>query len=167
MSKRITAWTLAAGIGLGGAAMSNAWAADNAQPNGTNQSGSGWSQKLNNTESSVGTTVEGAANKTEKAANNVGEKAGDLAHEAGSKTSSGAQQAGAATGDAAVTSQVKAQLAAHEPDAAGLNVDSKDGVVTLSGTVDSPYLRQRAVELAHDAKGVTGVQDQIKVRSTK
>jgi osmotically-inducible protein OsmY len=163
MSNRITAWALAAGVALGAAAMSNAGAADNAQPSGTNQSSSGWHDKLNRAESSVGTTVEGAANKTEKTANTVGEKAGDVAHKAGAKTSAGTHAAGAASSDAAVTSQVKAQLAAHEPDAAGVSVATSGGVVTLSGTVDSPYLRDRAGELARNAKGVKEVQNQITV----
>jgi len=166
MANRITAWTLAAGIGLGGAGISTAWADSNAQPSGAQQ-GSGWREKLENTGSSVGTTVEGAANKTEHTANKVGQEAGKAAHKTGDKAGTGAQQAGAATGDAAVTSQVKAQLASHEPDAAGLNVETSGGVVTLSGTVDSPYLRQRAVELARNAKGVKDVQDHISVQNAQ
>ncbi len=165
MANEIAAWVLAAGIGLIGVDVSTVWAQDSAQPSGENQSG--WRGKLEQEGSAVGTTVEGAANKTQHAATSVGQAAGNVAHEAGGTTASGAQKAGAATGDAAVTSQVKAQLAAHEPDAAGLNVDTAQGVVTLTGTVDSPYLRQRAVELTRNTKGVKEVQDQIAVQNQK
>ena len=170
MPNRITTWALAAGIGLAGMEVSTVWANDNdqpseANPSQTNQNESGWHQRLDRARTSVGTTVEGAANKTEQNANSVGHQAGNVAHEAGGKATTGAQKAGTSTGDAAVTTQVKEQLAAHEPDAAGLKVDTNGGVVTLTGTVDSPYLHQRAVDLARNAKGVKDVQDHITVQN--
>jgi hyperosmotically inducible periplasmic protein len=46
-----------------------------------------------------------------------------------------------------------------------IDVDAKDSAVTLTGIVDSPPLRERAIELASTIHGVVQVQDDLKVRS--
>jgi osmotically-inducible protein OsmY len=43
-------------------------------------------------------------------------------------------------------------------------VDTTDGVVTLSGRVDSAAARERAVQLARETAGVRSVTDQLQVR---
>jgi len=46
-----------------------------------------------------------------------------------------------------------------------IEVETEDAAVTLTGVVDSPSLRERAVELAGSVDGVAQVQDRLKVRS--
>ncbi len=66
--------------------------------------------------------------------------------------------------DARTTTEVKAKLLA-DSDVAGLrvDVDTTDGVVTLTGTVGSTAARQKAIDLARQVPGVTQVTDQLKV----
>jgi hyperosmotically inducible protein len=46
-----------------------------------------------------------------------------------------------------------------------IKVETEDAAVTLTGIVDSPSLRERAVELAGSVDGVAQVQDRLRVRS--
>jgi hyperosmotically inducible protein len=48
--------------------------------------------------------------------------------------------------------------------ARNIDVDTKDGVVTLSGTVNSRDERDRALRLASETSGVRGVTDRLTVR---
>lgn len=43
-------------------------------------------------------------------------------------------------------------------------VETEDAAVTLKGHVDSPALRDRAIEIASSVDGVAQVQDRLKVR---
>ncbi len=43
-------------------------------------------------------------------------------------------------------------------------VQTEDAAVTLKGYVDSPALRDRAIEIASSVDGVTQVEDRLKVR---
>jgi osmotically-inducible protein OsmY len=45
-------------------------------------------------------------------------------------------------------------------------VDTRDGVVTLSGTVDNAALKGRATQLAQQVSGVRAVVDNLVVKST-
>ncbi len=68
--------------------------------------------------------------------------------------------------DAGITTAVKTKLAADsQVNASEINVDTKDGVVTLTGNIDSQEAKDRALKIAHDTKGVRDVQDMISVRS--
>jgi osmotically-inducible protein OsmY len=84
---------------------------------------------------------------------------------AGGATRDAARDAGAVVSDAAITSAVKTKFLA-DPAVAGLkiDVDTKDGVVTLSGILPASSERQRAVVLARETSGVKAVVDQIKVK---
>jgi hyperosmotically inducible protein len=65
-------------------------------------------------------------------------------------------EASKAIDDAALTTKVKAALLADDQvKGTQINVDSNNGVVKLTGTVDSPGQVSRALEIA---KGVQGVQ---------
>jgi hyperosmotically inducible protein len=91
------------------------------------------------------------------------EKAGEGA----ARAREGADRAGDAMpdmGDVAITTQVKSKLLG-DTNTPGLkiDVDTKDGVVTLTGTVPSAAEKQRAVELAKATDGVKSVVDRIKV----
>ena len=67
--------------------------------------------------------------------------------------------------DNAVTSKVKIALF-KEPTLKGaeINVETQQGVVQLSGIVDSRAEMQRAVEVASDVDGVTSVSNDIQLR---
>jgi osmotically-inducible protein OsmY len=48
-------------------------------------------------------------------------------------------------------------------EAADIDVDTVDGVVTLNGSVGSPAERERAVQLARETDGVTRVVDLLTI----
>ena len=66
--------------------------------------------------------------------------------------------------DAGITAAIKTKLAADDQvKAYQIDVDTKDKVVTLNGTVDNPTARTRANEIARAQKGVSDVVDNINV----
>ena len=69
--------------------------------------------------------------------------------------------------DVAITSAVKAKLIGDSEVAARkIDVDTKDGVVTLKGTVSSEQEKDKALQIARNTKGVQRVEDQLMVRSS-
>ncbi|HEU5181139.1 MAG TPA: BON domain-containing protein [Candidatus Polarisedimenticolia bacterium] len=69
------------------------------------------------------------------------------------------------TSDAAITGMVKTKLAADSKvNASEINVDTANGVVTLTGNIDSQEGKDRAIQLARDTKGVRDVNDMISVK---
>jgi hyperosmotically inducible protein len=66
--------------------------------------------------------------------------------------------------DAGITTAVKGRLAADdEVKAYQIDVDTRDKIVTLSGTVDTARAKTRAVEIARLEKGVFQVIDNVTV----
>jgi len=66
--------------------------------------------------------------------------------------------------DAGITTKVKSKLAADDTvKAYQIDVDTKDKVVTLSGSVDSPAAKDQAVAIARGTQGVADVVDNITV----
>lgn len=66
--------------------------------------------------------------------------------------------------DPGITTAVKSKMAADDVvKSYRIDVDTKDGVVTLAGAVDTPAARERAVELARETDGVRDVVDQLTV----
>jgi hyperosmotically inducible protein len=106
-----------------------------------------------------------AANKTENAAENVGDKTRHSASTAADKTEKAGSRTAVALSDTAITTKVKAGLAA-EPDlsALAIKVETEKGVVMLSGFVDSKAEAERAEKLAKGVDGVTRVKSTIKVK---
>ena len=74
------------------------------------------------------------------------------------------QTPGTQVNDAAITSRVTARLAA-DPDVNPfeIDVDTNDGVVRLSGMVESERQRSEALALAHRTSGVRGVINDIEL----
>ena len=71
----------------------------------------------------------------------------------------------AKTTDAGLTGMIKTKLAADDRvRASEINVDTTNGVVTLTGNVDSQEARDAAVQLAKETSGVRDVKDMISVR---
>jgi osmotically-inducible protein OsmY len=69
--------------------------------------------------------------------------------------------------NAALTTKVKAALLADElVKGTQINVDSDNGVVTLSGAVDSAAHMQKAEQVAKGVSGVTRVQNNLNAPTT-
>jgi hyperosmotically inducible protein len=70
--------------------------------------------------------------------------------------------------DTSITTAVKAKLAAEQGATAltGVNVDTSGGIVSLSGTVESEAMKQRAATLAQQVEGVTRVVNNLQVRAS-
>ncbi len=69
------------------------------------------------------------------------------------------------TDDAAIQVRVKSRLV-RSPDVNGarMNVEVRKGVVTLHGRADSPEMKQQATELVQSIKGVTSVDNRLRVK---
>jgi hyperosmotically inducible protein len=75
--------------------------------------------------------------------------------------------AGCAQPDSVLTGKVKASLAVDTTVHAGqIEVTTQDGVVTLSGNIDSQAEKDRAMEIARSTGGVRSVVDMLAVRTS-
>src|SRR5919202_670460 len=78
------------------------------------------------------------------------------------KVKATAVKTGAAVSDAEITTAVKSKITANKTlSGASIDVDTNDGVVTLSGNVKTAAERSRAVRLARQTKGVKRVEDKL------
>ena len=69
--------------------------------------------------------------------------------------------------DAGISTSVKSKLAADDTvKASQIDVDTRDKVVMLTGTVDSEIMKNRALEIARKTDGVKSVTDNLMVRTT-
>jgi hyperosmotically inducible protein len=76
--------------------------------------------------------------------------------------------AACATTDTGLTGKVKAKLAAaNDVPASTIEVSTRNGVVTLTGNVETVEVRERALQLARETKGVVEVVDMISVQTTE
>jgi hyperosmotically inducible periplasmic protein len=108
-------------------------------------------------EGAVGTT--GATPKIDTA------RARETGAAIGEKVATGASQAEQALANGALTTKIKSKMALDDTvKALDINVDTANGVVTLTGTVNSQAERTRAVQLARETSGVTSVNDRLSVR---
>jgi hypothetical protein len=83
----------------------------------------------------------------------------------GEKVATGANEAQRALGEMALQGKIKSKMALDDlVKAANINVDSSNGVVTLTGTVNSEAERTRALQLARETEGVKSVTDRLVVR---
>jgi hyperosmotically inducible protein len=74
---------------------------------------------------------------------------------------------GCSQSDAGITTAVKSRFAMDGTvKAYQIDVDTQNGVVTISGAVDNADAKQQAVALARETEGVTDVVDQLTVSPT-
>jgi hyperosmotically inducible periplasmic protein len=66
-----------------------------------------------------------------------------------------------------ITSQVKQKLGTAVPGGSHIDVDTKNDVVTLSGSVPSETARTQALQINRDTAGVRQIKDEIKVHPGK
>jgi osmotically-inducible protein OsmY len=83
-----------------------------------------------------------------------------------SQSSAGEQSTTSSARDAAITSEVEAR---HRDDplvgTAGIGVRTRNGQVTLTGTVDSYEARDQAYRIARQVNGVNAVINQVRVEN--
>lgn len=111
---------------------------------------------------------ENVSQETSEAASAVGQSMENAASDASAATASAMDSAsgamnnaGQAIDDATVTTKVKAALLADETvKGLNINVDTKDGVVTLKGNTDTAQ-KTRAEEIAKTVEGVKSVENQL------
>ena len=111
--------------------------------------------------------AESAGQKLDRATQSAGEKMDRTADQIAAEAKDAAAKTVAALDDASVTAKVKGALIA-EPGLKTLQIEvsTKDGVVTLNGSVDTPVLKKRAVEIAGSLSGVREVVDHLVVKSS-
>jgi hyperosmotically inducible protein len=112
--------------------------------------------------------AETAGKKLDQTASKVGEKMGEAADKVGDQLGAQRAKAGVAIDDTEITAKVKAAIFA-EPGLKTLqiSVDTVNGIVTISGSVDSQSVSNRAKELASAVAGVTDVENRLVVKSNK
>ena len=82
----------------------------------------------------------------------------------GEKVAESANRAEHALGDGALTAKIKSKMALDDTiPASRIDVDTREGVVTLRGQVQSEAGRARALALARETHGVTRVVDELTV----
>ena len=93
------------------------------------------------------------------------EKARETGARIGETVAVGAAQAQDALNDGALTTKIKSKMALDDTvKALSIDVDTDNGVVTLSGTVNSETEKAKAVQLAKETAGVTSVIDRLVIR---
>ena len=86
--------------------------------------------------------------------------------EVSDKTENVAEKVGEKTADATITSAVKMKFAKDKTvDALHIDVDTKDGNVTLTGNVKSRAEADQAVALARDVEGVKSVTPHLTIKN--
>jgi len=106
-----------------------------------------------------------------RSAENAGQKIDNALDRTGQKISEASEKAvatvkdAAAMGDTAITASVKTDFL-KDPDLSVLkiDVDTRDGVVTLNGLADNDEARLRAEKLASAVKGVREVRNFLTVK---
>ena len=92
-------------------------------------------------------------------------EAGKLAGRAADTASAAAGKFGGTVTDGRLTAKIKSKMALDDHvKARDINVDTSDGVATLTGIVASSDERKRALQLTRDTEGITRVVDKLEVR---
>lgn len=115
-------------------------------------------------EATVGQKIDGAINSTEQAAQEARQDMSSAATEIKREGEQAAQSVADAASDMAITAKVKTALAADDQlSALKIEVDTVQGVVSLSGPAPSADAAERATVLARAVEGVTAVQNRLVV----
>ena len=108
---------------------------------------------------------EGSAERAGESIDRATDRVGDKMDEASKNLGEQGEKVGDAIDDAAITTKVKAAILA-EPGLKVLqiDVDTKNGVTTLSGSVDSQSSIDKAKEVASAVTGVKSVENNLTVK---
>jgi osmotically-inducible protein OsmY len=117
-------------------------------------------------EPTLGQRVDNTVNQMGQAANQMGQDAREAAKEVQAAGEKAADVMARDATDAAITAKVNAALAADDRlSALGIDVDTTDGRVELSGTAPDAASRERATVLAKAVEGVVEVENRLTIRS--
>lgn len=113
----------------------------------------------------VGQSIDSGIAKTEQAAKDAGNTMKEASKDAQATGSQASTTLGEKIDDLTITATVSTGLA-KDPDlsAIKINVDTKDGVVTLNGPAPSAAAKDKATDIAKQVKGVTSVNNQLVVK---
>jgi hyperosmotically inducible protein len=112
----------------------------------------------------VGQSIDSGIAKTEQAAKDAGNAVKDASRDAQVAGSQAGTTVGEKIDDMTITAKVSGNLA-KDPDlsAIKINVDTKDGVVTLNGPAPTAAAKDKATAIAKEVQGVTSVNNQLMV----
>ena len=117
--------------------------------------------------SDSGTSYGSAARNAKDDAKDASASAGAAAGRAAESTKSMGAAAAGKVDDASITVKVNSALAADKDlSAIKIDVDTQNGVVTLSGPAPTAAAKERASEVARNVKGVTSVNNQLTVKAS-
>lgn len=115
----------------------------------------------------VGQSIDSGIAKTEQAAKDAGNAMKDATKDAQASGSQASTTMGEKIDDAVITTSVNASFAKDtDLSAIQINVDTKDGVVTLNGPAPTAAAKDKATELAKQVKGVSSVNNQLVVKAS-
>jgi hyperosmotically inducible protein len=93
------------------------------------------------------------------------ERAREVGADIGARTAAAADATRRAVEDGTLTTKIKAKMALDDSvKALDLDVDTSNGVVTVSGTVRTEAERTRALALARETEGVKQVVDRLQLK---
>jgi hyperosmotically inducible protein len=119
--------------------------------------------------------AEKAGQKIDQAVDQAGKKIDQVTEQAGKKIekaevalSEKSKKAGEFIDDTAITTKIKAEIA-KDPmlKVSQISVETKNGVVRLSGVVDSPQSIDRVLEIIRNVKNVQSTENGLVVKSAK
>jgi osmotically-inducible protein OsmY len=115
----------------------------------------------------AGAALAAAGCSDQNPAETAGRKIDRSAEQVAAATDRATAKAAAAVDDSVITTKVKTAVLA-EPGLKSLqiDVDTKNGVVTLSGTVDNAAMKDRAYQIAQNVTGVRSVVDNLAVKTS-
>jgi hyperosmotically inducible periplasmic protein len=116
----------------------------------------------------MGTALAAVGCDQQNSSETTGQKLDRAADKVAANTSQAATRTAEAIDDSALTAKVKAAILA-EPGLKSLQigVETHDSVVTLSGSVDSAPLKERAKQIASSIAGVRGVVDNVVTKAAQ
>jgi osmotically-inducible protein OsmY len=111
-------------------------------------------------------TAQRAGADASRAAKDATASAGATLGRAADDTRAMGASAGAKVDDASITAKVNASLAKDKDlSAVKIDVDTQNGVVTLSGPAPTATAKERASQIARNVKGVSSVNNQLTIKA--
>lgn len=115
----------------------------------------------------VGQSIDSGVAKTGQAVTNAGNAMKDGTRDAQASGSQASTTVGEKIDDAVITTSVNASFAKDtDLSAIKINVDTKDGIVTLNGPAPTAAAKDKATVLAKQVKGVASVNNQLVIRAS-
>jgi hyperosmotically inducible periplasmic protein len=123
-------------------------------------------QKLDSVLAKTEQAGEQTKSKTESALSKAGTAVKDATDKVASSSTAAASKAGDKLDDMTITAAVSSSLG-NDPDLSALkiNVDTKNGAVTLNGTAPSQSAVNKASAIANTVKGVNSVNNKLQVKA--